>query len=158
MSNQKRVDRIVSGQRCLHQRKGEFLDWIWRQCKSRYIWGDDGENSKEKGQHVENNKRQEQCWYEVGRGDWGRQSEVDTKASKNVVEMTSIEGQRCVVNGGEELGLGQLIRCWIGSQWSEFRAEVVLVVEQVTTPAKEFLRRWRQWILQEEMPVRMELT
>jgi len=23
------------GQRCLHQRKGEFLDWIWRQCKSR---------------------------------------------------------------------------------------------------------------------------
>jgi len=28
MSNQKRVDMIVRDQRCLHQRKGEFLDRI----------------------------------------------------------------------------------------------------------------------------------
>jgi len=26
MLNQKRVDRIVRGQKCLHQRKGEFWD------------------------------------------------------------------------------------------------------------------------------------
>jgi len=34
--------------------------------------------------------------------DWGRQSEADAMAYKDVVEMTSIEGQRCGVNGGQE--------------------------------------------------------
>jgi len=76
---------------------------------------------------------------------------------KDVVKMRSIEGQRCGVNGTRVANL-KLIRCWIGCQWSEFRAEVVLVVEQVTTRAKEFWTRWRRWILREEMLVRMELT
>jgi len=51
----------------------------------------------------------------------------------------------------------KLICCCIGSQWSEFRAEVVLVVERVTTQAKE-ATRWRQLILREDMLVWMELT
>jgi len=42
-------------------------------------------NFKEKGQHVENLERHEQCWYEVGRGDWGRQSEADAMAYKDLL-------------------------------------------------------------------------
>jgi len=41
-------------------------------------------------------------WYEVGRGDWGRQSKADAMAYKDVVRIKSIEGQRCGVNGGPE--------------------------------------------------------
>jgi len=37
MSNQKRVDRIVRDQKCLYQRKGEFLDWISRHCEREGI-------------------------------------------------------------------------------------------------------------------------
>jgi len=51
----------------------------------------------------------------------------------------------------------KLICCWIGSQWRNFRAVVELVFERVTTRAREFLTRWRRWILREEMPVRMKL-
>jgi len=60
------------------------------------------ENSKEKSLHLENHEMQEQSWYEVGRGDWGRQSETDTMECKDVVLLTSIEGQCCGVNGGQE--------------------------------------------------------
>jgi len=35
MSNQKRVVKIVRGQKCLHQRERELLDSICRQCKNR---------------------------------------------------------------------------------------------------------------------------
>jgi len=54
----------------------------------------EGGNSKEKGQYVKNHEMQEQCWYEVWRGDWVRQSEADSMECKSVVKMTSIEGQR----------------------------------------------------------------
>jgi len=68
------------------------------------MWEDEGGNSKTKGQqHVENHERQVQCWYEVGKGDWGRQSEADAMECKNVVNMVSIEGQRCGVNGGQSI-------------------------------------------------------
>jgi len=60
---------------------------------------------------------------------------------KDVVKMTSIEGKRCGVNGGQvRVANLRLIRCWIGSQCSEFRAEVVLVVERVTTQPRSFER------------------
>jgi len=36
------------------------------------------------------------------RGDSGRQSEADAMAYMDVVKMTSIEDQRCGVNGGQE--------------------------------------------------------
>jgi len=60
------------------------------------------EGIPKKGQYIENHERQEQCWYEVGRGDWGRQSEAVAVVYKDVVKMTSIEGQHCGVNGGQE--------------------------------------------------------
>jgi len=53
-------------------------------------------------QYVEGHERQQQGWYEVGRGDWGRRSEAYAMACKDVVTMKSIEGQRCGVNGGQE--------------------------------------------------------
>jgi len=64
LANQKRVDIIVRSQKCLHQRKGEFLDWIGfedsvRVDRSQMMRG--GGNFKEKGQHVKNHERQEQC-------------------------------------------------------------------------------------------------
>jgi len=43
------VDTIVWGQKCLHQWKGEFLDWILKQCK---ICDGEGGNSKENSRHV----------------------------------------------------------------------------------------------------------
>jgi len=45
------MDRICMGQKCLHQRKGEFLYWI------EDIWDDEGRNSKEKDRHVKNHER-----------------------------------------------------------------------------------------------------
>jgi len=148
------VEEFIHGLSLFSMRGG-----ILHKLQCKYLYSNGGlqwssaplDLSKEKGQHVENPERQEQCWYEVERGDWGRQSEADAMASASLRYRWQVLRAYVVEWAVDESNQFKLIRCWIGSQWSEFRADVVLVVERVTTRAKECWTRWRWWI-------RMELT
>jgi len=51
-----------------------------------------------------------------------------------------------------------LIQCQVRGHWSELRADGVLVVERVTTRTKEFWTLWSQRILEEEMPVGIDMA
>jgi len=126
MLNQKRVDRIVSCQKCLHQRKGGFLDWILGQCKSRWIWDDEGGNSNEQACRK---PREARAMLKRGwGGDWGMQNEVDAMECKDVVKMKTIEDGRCGMNGGKS-SCALIIDGWVRTNcWFHINLVILLLI------------------------------